>query len=195
MKAIMLSVQPQWVAKILNGEKTIEIRKTMPKCDLPIDVYLYCTKSKIKLFFDNIYRRFMYGIDNKRDKFNSLNGKVVAKFTLNKYTDMMKWAYSYKDNEFYELLKKACIDTYDLTNYAGNKAKRLYAWEIDNLVIFDTPKELKEFTPQEIPKNALIEKDQYGQEYYYIPNNMAWHIYFNRVIKAPQSWQFIEVEK
>ena len=39
----MISIKPKWVAKILNGEKTIEIRKTMPKCDLPIDVYIYCT--------------------------------------------------------------------------------------------------------------------------------------------------------
>ena len=47
MKAIMISIQPKWVAKILNGEKTIEIRKSMPKCDLPIKVYIYCTKEKI----------------------------------------------------------------------------------------------------------------------------------------------------
>ena len=44
MKSILISIKPKWVAKILNGEKTIEIRKTMPKCDLPIDVYIYCTK-------------------------------------------------------------------------------------------------------------------------------------------------------
>ena len=46
MKSILISIKPKWVAKILNGEKTIEIRKTMPKCDLPIDVYIYCTKEK-----------------------------------------------------------------------------------------------------------------------------------------------------
>lgn len=27
----MISIKPQWVAKILNGEKTIEIRKKFPK--------------------------------------------------------------------------------------------------------------------------------------------------------------------
>lgn len=35
MKAIMISVQPQWVSKILNKEKLVEIRKTKPKCELP----------------------------------------------------------------------------------------------------------------------------------------------------------------
>lgn len=55
MKAIMISIRPKWVEKILNGEKTIEIRKTMPKCDLPIDVYIYCTKGKEKLWrHDNL---------------------------------------------------------------------------------------------------------------------------------------------
>lgn len=35
MKSIMISIKPEWVKKILNGDKTIEIRKTMPKCELP----------------------------------------------------------------------------------------------------------------------------------------------------------------
>lgn len=30
-KCILISVKPEWVKKILNGEKTIEIRKTAPK--------------------------------------------------------------------------------------------------------------------------------------------------------------------
>ncbi len=30
-RCILISIKPQWVCKILNGEKTIEIRKTCPK--------------------------------------------------------------------------------------------------------------------------------------------------------------------
>ena len=30
MCEILMSVQPQWVEKILNGKKTIEVRKTAP---------------------------------------------------------------------------------------------------------------------------------------------------------------------
>jgi predicted transcriptional regulator len=52
MKAILISVRPEWVEKILNGEKTIEIRKTIPKgCWRkkfePIEVYIYCTERKV----------------------------------------------------------------------------------------------------------------------------------------------------
>ena len=46
MNSIMISIKPEWVAKILNGDKTIEIRKTMPKCELPCKAYIYCTKEK-----------------------------------------------------------------------------------------------------------------------------------------------------
>lgn len=31
MKAVMLSLRPQWCEKIFNGSKTIEVRKTAPK--------------------------------------------------------------------------------------------------------------------------------------------------------------------
>lgn len=48
-KSILMSIQPQWLAKILNGEKTIEIRKKFPK-DYVGWVYIYCTKGKEKLF-------------------------------------------------------------------------------------------------------------------------------------------------
>ena len=30
-KVILMSIQPKWLVKILNGDKTIDIRKTMPK--------------------------------------------------------------------------------------------------------------------------------------------------------------------
>ena len=46
MKKILISIKPKWVAKILNGEKTIEVRKTAPKCELPCEVYIYCSKGK-----------------------------------------------------------------------------------------------------------------------------------------------------
>ena len=30
MKAVLISIRPEWVRKILNGSKTVEIRKTVP---------------------------------------------------------------------------------------------------------------------------------------------------------------------
>ncbi len=45
MKAVMLSIRPEWCEKILNGEKTVEIRKTKPKIETPFKVYIYCTQN------------------------------------------------------------------------------------------------------------------------------------------------------
>lgn len=42
----MLSIRHKWVEKIVNGEKTIEGRKTKPKLDTPFKCYIYCTLPK-----------------------------------------------------------------------------------------------------------------------------------------------------
>lgn len=46
MKAVMLSLRPQWCEKIFNGSKTIEVRKSRPSLDMPFKVYVYMTKRK-----------------------------------------------------------------------------------------------------------------------------------------------------
>ena len=108
-KVIILSIQSQWLEKILTGKKTIEIRKSMPKdCEYPIDVYLYCTKGKPYLYEsfsedwwwnDGVLEPLAdrYGVrlsdfelpekfhDSESRGWNKLlNGFIVAKFTLNK---------------------------------------------------------------------------------------------------------------
>lgn len=126
MKSILISIKPRFVAKILNGEKTIEVRKSKPKCDLPIDVYIYCTKSN---YFGYISKRYA--------------GKVVAKFTLNKVEEIR-----FDDKE---VQRKACLTEDELFDYLfvnepyHEDMKKGYAWHISNLVIFGKPKELSEF--------------------------------------------------
>ena len=41
MRAILLSIKPEWAAKIYAGEKTLEIRKSVPKCVFPAVVLIY----------------------------------------------------------------------------------------------------------------------------------------------------------
>ena len=96
-KAILISIKPKYVADILNGKKTIEIRKTMPKCDLPITVYIYCTK-------DN--DRFVWQNENMRCE-EYMNGKVVAKFTVRKVEELRPFFH------WCEELEKATCLTYD----------------------------------------------------------------------------------
>lgn len=141
-QVIIISIQPQWVQKILSGQKTIEIRKTIPKCELPIDVYIYCTYNKNpKLFY---IRNF--NVDGKEEIL--MNGKIVAKFTLNRIEsydihDATMQAFGV-NNRLNDMLKDACLTVEELDEYTKRNPFCL-AWYIDNLVIFDKPMELGEF--------------------------------------------------
>ena len=159
MRSILLSIKPKWAAKILNGEKTIEIRKTYPKCDLPIDVYIYCTKDN-KIFLRDyrdkkkwaVYWRFVAMEKDPSivgEEPPILNGKVVAKFTLKKIEEIKIHHLCFIVNEK-EITEKSCLTKEELNEYLNviklnPKTKELYcgyAWHIDNLQIFDKPKSL-----------------------------------------------------
>lgn len=179
---ILMSIRPKWLVKILNGEKTIEVRKTVPKYELPIDVYLYCTKGKSLLRLPTGNKEWFleapYGwvVDKK----TGFNGKVVAKFTLNKVEDCC-------DMSATELELKSKVSIAEICDYIKAKEvdpKMVYAWHIKKLEIFDKPKELGDF-------------------HYYktktVYSGMDCPPYVDEVKhtlrKAPQSWQYAYVEE
>lgn len=45
MNAVLISTKPRWCAKIANGEKPLEVRKTRPKIETPFKCYIYQTKA------------------------------------------------------------------------------------------------------------------------------------------------------
>ena len=190
MKSILISIKPKWIAKILNGEKTILVLKTAPKCELPTDVYIYCTKTK-----PNLYRHIRYEFfhDKKTFKAGLWNGMIVAKFTLKRIDDIGKYAYAFKDSFFYETLKDACLTPEDLTKYAPvrrDEQVKLYAWHIEDLVIFDEPKELSEFHKLQCNqrKSPCNIKDVFGVKECHGICKLC-----KPLAKAPVSWQYIEV--
>jgi len=176
MKSILISIKPKWVAKILNGEKTIEIRKTMPKCDLPIDVYIYCTKDKETIAI-NPYGGYAT-IPNKY-KNEYFNGKVVAKFTLNKVdkhhvlpTERIlpfNWNVEQK-------LKDLCLTKEEVMAYGNGEDYQAFLWHIDNLEIFYRPKRLDDFWS--CVKQVRGKKGTYQ---------------CSRLFKAPQNFCYVEV--
>lgn len=180
MRAILISIRPEWVAKILNGEKTIEIRTTIPKCELPIDVYIYCTHGYSLTHLTNDATRFcvhQFKDDDKKIKCvgtseldGPLNGKVVAKFTLNKIENFvngmneleLEWdgkpdaEYDYFAYE--KALEKACLTYEEADKYCPDQS--FYAWHISNLEVFDEPKELGDFGIKKAPESfCYIEID------------------------------------
>ena len=206
MKSIMISIQPQYVEKILNGGKTIEIRKTMPKCELPCKVYIYCTKPKKWWAFSNwgatsdelVWKikdkvKMCNGLEVWDDDCKKLNGKVVAEFTLNKVDtlerDLNDWLPKNRYDVSNDLLKNINLNQNELWNYG--QGKTLYAWNIEDLEIYDNPKELSEFYIETIDDDCCV-----GCPYHETPigEEPCNNCYGNRkyIIRPPQSWCYVE---
>lgn len=63
-KAVLLSIRPEWCEKIINGRKTIEVRKTRPKMNPPFKCYIYkCGNGKVigEFLCDEIIEDRTYG--------------------------------------------------------------------------------------------------------------------------------------
>lgn len=127
MTKILMSFQPKWVAKILDGEKLFEVRKHQFKTG--DEIYMYCTKD----------RKHSYAVCEYQ------KGKVVAKYVVG---DVIESTAVHIGQYATELRKKACVIVEELIPYVGGfdkTNKPLYFHEITNLQIFDKPKELGEF--------------------------------------------------
>lgn len=155
-KAILISIKPKYVAAILNGKKTIEIRKSVPKVKLPIDVYIYCTKGKYEMGKFNSDKKYHEIRDDccyaggwsRGLPDETVNGQVVAKFTLNK----VEHAYNFDPKEICDL---ACITSDELNKYAGGwyKTDDLFAWRIDKLKVLEPIKKLGAFGLDKAPQS------------------------------------------
>ena len=201
MKSILLSIKTKWVAKIFNGEKTIEIRKKFPK-DYVGWVYIYCTKEDDLCCIKKIAKdKYVCGKDFDISDFNYLasgyngKGKVVARFWCDKVEEIKT-----TERHSPELLDQSCLNAdefYDYLTKGKNFLGKIlgYAIHISNLEIFDRPRELSEFykkgyldyiKPCEHPRYPKTYKDFYKSVL-----KVAKHKF--KITKAPQSWCYCEV--
>lgn len=177
MNEIMLSVRPKWCELIAKGQKTIEIRKTKPNCDVPFKVYIYCTKPSKKyqtvwgcfvFNSDELFRlptgKIKYGdsvemmmYDNYTTD-NFLNGKVIGEFVC----DNVEVLFDTKGNpENYiteilpSILQKTALSYDEFAAYVGSRADKnsIYGWHISDLKIYDEPKQLSEFEVKQPPQS------------------------------------------
>ena len=190
MKSVLMSIQPKWVEKIANGEKTIEVRKTAPKCEVPFKCYIYATKKKhlIAIFKKGEY---IFSDDHSFGKFDEnifvkdnhrWQGKVIGEFVCDKVFLLHPYTYdrgsadlkrrkliqtfegSSRENE---ILSATCLTQDEMFDYIG-EGNYGYGWHISDLKIYDKPKELREFfTPMGKRPSYMVER-------------------------PPQSWQYVE---
>lgn len=143
MKAVMISIQPKWIEKIANGEKTIEVRKTRPKEETPFKCYIYCTKGENLWLTQN-------GVKSKTELAGYLlNGKVIGEFVcdwiteITPHCDVKDFVNQYIHGYPAILDENDCLSFQEMKAYLGNKNG--YDWHISDLKIYDNPKELSEF--------------------------------------------------
>lgn len=168
MKAVMLSLRPQWCEKIFNGEKTIEVRKTAPKLETPFKVYVYCTKermTRVPSMYAYLHKNepracAEYGtietwgeigdvivnphLASKHVSFG-MHGKVIGSFICDRIDEIEPDLEYYSDG--YDIdddrLAETCLSREQLREYG--KGFTLYGWHITAPTLYDKPRELGEF--------------------------------------------------
>lgn len=182
MKAVLISIRPQWCEKIATGKKTIEVRKTAPK-EVPFKAYIYCTKEK----YDWLYR-----VDNNgRGKAQSWHGKVIGEFICDKVmflTPLGLRGFEMRE----EILKSICLTNDDLNAYGG--LKTLYGWRISDLKIYDKSRELSEFNRPCVSLTRNCEDCIKGKTPYTwdFDEDKGTIFCTRRLTRPPQSWQYVE---
>lgn len=142
MKAVLISIRPEWCDLIARGEKTLEVRKTKPKIDTPFKCYIYCTKAPKGWFWLN-------SPNIRRD------GTVIGEFICDRV-----YQYSTSDHldgvdiSTEDAARMSCLTKQKLEAYEFSAEQKdfclymigLYCWHISNLKIYEKPKKLSDFT-------------------------------------------------
>ena len=177
MKSVLISIRPKWTEKIANGEKTIEVRKSAPK-EVPFKCYIYETKGQYVKFTHGAHTKYGYG-----------RGKVIGEFICDKVYPIKNRGsrFSVADEEqsvTNEIARQSCLYYDDMVSYFGNKDG--FGWHISVLKIYDTPKELSEFSrPCSYSglcfscKRTSFKKD----------GNLLCN---TKITRPPQSWMYVE---
>ena len=144
-KAVLISIRPRWCQKIVDGEKTIEVRKNRPKLKTPFKCYIYCTKKNGGLIKGDIPTTVGYIAKNE--------GKVIGEFVCDEIISIAGAGRISSD-----IARPTCIEPAELHRYLG--AANGYGWHISDLKIYDQPRELGAFRKPEYPTGLRLEDDE-----------------------------------
>lgn len=144
MKAVLLSIRPEWCNLIILGKKTFEVRRTKPgNLKTPFKCYVYCTKSKSKIGWLLIA---------PGKGWQRLDGSVIGEFTCDKIDKLVHVGTMMDINiltldGWYKpadaLLQAACLTEETAKKYL--QGRNGYGWHISGLKIYDKPVRLKDF--------------------------------------------------
>lgn len=172
-KSVLISIRPEWCAKIAQGEKILEIRKTHPRLEVPFKCYVYCTLSGIERI-----QKDCVGKSLER-------GTVVGEFVCEKVIKLGS------DKKTLPVLADAaCMPVGALLAYLGDSVG--YGWVITQLKIYQNPKALSSFYAY-----GTLGADEFVEQLYDgsgVPSRSSYAEYLNtRAIRtAPQSWCYVD---
>lgn len=202
-KAVLISIKPKWVEKIMSGEKTIEVRHTAPK-EVPFKCYIYCCKDNAQeiVLLKDCKNRFSFGDYRNADGhfYDVANRTVIGEFICDKVYNLVNafGGIVFADENLNQLdpqlfRNMSCLTDEQTADYLGNKDG--YGWHISDLKIYDKPKALSEFKtpPCEKPEKAcgtckyhvvINTPDMYEVDCF-VANG-------REISRPPQSYMFVE---
>ena len=173
-KAVLLSIRPWWVSMIATGKKTVEVRKTRPKLDVPFKCYLYMTKERGKIEVP-VMKPGGHGLVSQ--------GKIMGEFICDGIKQFYVPFPAYW-NEVCEVCKPtldaACLTYGEAHNYLGHRTG--YAWHINQLQMYKHPVHLFNFKLW----HGCINCKQKGTYH------CLRHCKGRFIERAPMSWCYVE---
>ena len=193
MRSVLISIRPYWVfliiAKIMgwsiDKEKTVEVRKNYPKDKRWNKVVkIYCSKDKRS--FSKIPKEYQPLMEH-------FLGKVIGEFVCDTVVVDKTFGHDALFNA------AACMTDTEVASYCLNA--KMYGWHISNLVIYDRPFELRQFTVEgdcdclncrrcfwAEPGNGYNVEDDCGLPYEYMGTGKE----LKPLFRPPQSWCYVE---
>ena len=192
MKAVLISIRPKWCSKIVNGEKTIEVRKTKPKLEPPFKCYIYMTKGFAS-----------YAVYNNMWCHNNGGMCVIGEFVCDRISK-----FDYNGGGFLvqgsiattiDELALSCLTDKEFRDYA--KENTVFGWHISDLRVYDKPLELRQFVTVgdcdcmnchkcfwSEPGNGYNVEADCGLVYEYLGSGKT----LKPLFRPPQSWCYVE---
>lgn len=184
MKAVLISIQPQWCELIAAGKKILEVRKTRPKLETPFKCYIYCTLSGSNEFFKDALNGDV--AEWNRGKRGERKGNVIGEFICDTFVTDMTFGHDPLFNA------AACMSEIQAVSYMTDSPA--FGWHISNLKIYDKPKEIREFY---FPEEKYCEHGLCGGCPYEEPTGEYGDVMFDcewkrPLSRPPQSWCYVE---
>ena len=189
---VMKSISPRICEKVANGDCTILVSKTTPKCEVPFKCYIYMTATKERFYL------WEYATAYENSKGEILDGcqKVIGEFVCDK---IIEWQYD-RGHQYYVEYPDDCTSYFPYLKCHSEatglkcseieklgKGKPLYGLHISDLKIYGKPKELSEFfkpCPTK-EKGDCLDCDC-------LADNDYGGICTNNLTRPPSNWCYVE---